>query len=76
MAVDCFLITKITHSSQALRWRRAVDTVADEIDFDSQSWKCLKITWESFSKYKFLATVSPVDLDSLWDDSQEFTFVL
>lgn len=52
-----------------------VDIVADEMEFDSQSWQCLKITWGAFSKYKFPATLSPIDLDSLRGELQEFIFM-
>lgn len=71
-----FCNSKITHSSPALGWRRAADIVADEIDFDSQSRQCLKITWGAFSKYKFPATLSPIDLESLRDEPQELIFIL
>lgn len=45
------------------------------MNFDFQSWQCLKITWVAFSKYKFPAILSPIDLDSLKDEPQELNFM-
>lgn len=57
---SCYLSnnSKITSPPLFLRWRRAVDIiVADEMDFDSQSWQCVKITWGAFLECKFSATL-------------------
>lgn len=45
------------------------------MNFDLSLGSVLKITWVAFSKYKFPATLSPIDLDSLKHEPQELNFM-